>query len=219
MSAALQRFSFETVFDGDGGVAFAPPVRKRSFTQEEVDAARKEGFAQGERSAVVKAEQAHAAALREIAGAVTGALGTLAAVAHEHKEGCAALSLACARAIADAALDVFPDAPAEAALRGLTVEVDAAPRLFVRTSASDPARLEKALAAVADEAGLPGRISVKAEPDLPRAGFVFDWGDGKAAFDPEAAAARVAEALQAALAAEGLHGDPINPAPDPHSGA
>jgi len=212
MSAApLRRFSFETEFDGQGAVTSAPPPRKRAVTSEDVEAARRAGFAEGERSTLVKAEQAQAAALREIAGAVGEALGTLATVAHAHKEGCAALSLACARAIADAALDAFPDAPAEAALRSLTTEVDAAPRLFVRTSAADPARLEAALAAIAEEAGLPGRICVRPEPGLPPAAFVFDWGDGKAAFDPQAAAARVAEALTAALAAEGLHGDPLTP--------
>lgn len=218
MSTPLRRFDFDTVFDKEGGVAYAPPVRKRSFTAEEVDAARQEGYAQGERSAVAKAEAAHAAALREVAQAVAGALQTLAEVAHRHKEGCAALSLACARAVADAALDAFPDAPAEAALRSLIAEVESAPRLIVRTSAADPARLEAALSAVADQAGLPGRINVKAEPGSPRGAFVFDWGDGKAAFDPEAAAQRVAAALAAALAAEGLHGDPLNPVPQ-NSGA
>jgi flagellar assembly protein FliH len=46
---------------------------------------------------------------------------------------------------------------------------------------------------------------------MPRAAFVLDGGDGRAAFDPNAAAARVAEALEAALAAEGLHGDALTP--------
>jgi flagellar assembly protein FliH len=205
----MRRFAFDTVFD-EGGVVTseAPPVaRKRHFSPEEVGAARREGFAEGERSAVARAEAAQAAALRDIATVVTEALGALAALAHEHKAGCAELSLACARAIADAALQAFPDAPAEAALRGLTAEVEAAPRLIVRSASGDPARLQAALDRVADEAGLTGAINVKNEPGLTRAAFVFDWGDGKAAFDPDAAAERVREALTAALAAEGLHGD------------
>ena len=40
-----------------------------------------------------------------------------------------------------------------------------------------------------------------------RAAFLFDWGEGRAAFDPAAAAGRVAAALEAALAAEGLHAE------------
>ncbi|MBW3558151.1 MAG: flagellar assembly protein FliH [Proteobacteria bacterium] len=216
----MRRFAFETVFDDQGAVAFEPPApKKRAFTVEEIEAARAEGYAQGERSAVVKAEAAQAAALREIAGAITGALGALAGVAHTHKEGAAALSLVCARAIADAALDCFPQAPAEAALRALTGELETTPRLIVRTGAGEPERLRQALERVADEAGLTGAVQVKAEPGMARAAFIFDWGDGRAAYDPEPAAARVREALAAALAAEGLHGDALHPsAPNP-SGA
>jgi flagellar assembly protein FliH len=55
---------------------------------------------------------------------------------------------------------------------------------------------------------------VKTDPALPRAAFTFDWGDGRAAFDPQAAAARVAAALETALAAEGLHADPHVPTPE-----
>ena len=39
----------------------------------------------------------------------------------------------------------------------------------------------------------------------------FDFGDGQAAYDPAAAAERVAEALHAALASEGLHAEPLIP--------
>ena len=49
---------------------------------------------------------------------------------------------------------------------------------------------------------------------LPLAAFTLDWGEGRAAFDPEAAAARVAAALDEALAAEGLHAEPLLPTPD-----
>ena len=57
---------------------------------------------------------------------------------------------------------------------------------------------------------------------MPRAAFVLEWGDGSAAFDPAGAAARVAEALEGALAAEGLHAEALAPvtvpdlAPDPN---
>ena len=52
-------------------------------------------------------------------------------------------------------------------------------------------------------------VVVKADPSLPPAAFSFDWGEGRAAFDPAAASARVEAALETALAAEGLHAEPI----------
>jgi flagellar assembly protein FliH len=41
--------------------------------------------------------------------------------------------------------------------------------------------------------------------------FTLDFGDGQAAFDPAEAARRVTEALESALAAEGLHAEPLIP--------
>ena len=58
-------------------------------------------------------------------------------------------------------------------------------------------------------AGYPGQIVVRADPALPAAAFVLDWGDGSAAFDPEESAARVAQALDEALAAEGFHAESL----------
>ncbi|HWU15972.1 MAG TPA: flagellar assembly protein FliH, partial [Caulobacter sp.] len=46
---------------------------------------------------------------------------------------------------------------------------------------------------------------------MPTAAFVLDWGDGRAAFNPDDAAARVTQALEAAIAAEGLHAEPLAP--------
>jgi flagellar assembly protein FliH len=209
MTSALQKFDFGTVFGGGGSIDYEPPRVKRTFSVDEVEAIRQQAYREGERSGLAVAEQQAAAALREVAQAVGAALPALAAVAHEHKAGCAALSFVCAQKIADAALDAFPEAPAAAALQALVREVESAPRIVVRSAADNADRLREALERVSADAGLPGQITLKPEPGRTRAAFEFDWGDGKASFDPEAAAARVHEALQAALAAEGLHGDPL----------
>jgi flagellar assembly protein FliH len=140
-------------------------------------------------------------------------MGALARVAHDHRVGSAELAQACARAIADAALERFPTAPLEAALEILAGEVEAAPRLIVRTASADP-EVAKKLEALAEARGLPGQILVKPEPGPNAAAFSLDWVDGKAAYDPEAAARRVAAALSEALEAEGLHAEPLLPEED-----
>jgi flagellar assembly protein FliH len=204
-------FTFDTVFDG--GRVISPPKPKRHFTAEEIEAARAAGYAEGERSAVAQAETGAARALGDIAGAVRSALGYLAEAAHLHRTDSARLALACARKIADAALDRFPEQPAAEALAALGRELDAQPRLIVRAAPAEAERMETALRRMAESLGLSSQVVVKTDPTLPRAAFVFDWGDGRAAFDPDAAAARVAATLETALAAEGLHADPLAPAP------
>lgn len=207
-TASLARpFNFDTVFDGDRVIA---PVRaKRSFTPEEVEAIRSEAFSAGERSAVAEAERAAANAMAEVLRSVRRAMDALAAVAHEHRVGSAELAVTSARKIADAALERFPSAPVEATLAALAREIEAMPRLVVRCSTEDPARLEADLARIAEAAGYPGQIVLKPEPGPTDAGFIFDWGDGRAAFDPVSAAARIDAALKAALAADGLHAEPL----------
>ena len=206
---AIRKFAFDTVFE-DGGRVINPPRPKKSFTPEEVEAIRREAFAEGERSATAIAQQAQAQALQQIAVAAQGALSGLAMVAHEHRSGSARLALAAARKIADAALDRFPEAPVAAALDSLAREIEAVPRLVCRCAEDQLDSVTQALETAAHDAGYPGQIVVRADPALPTAAFVLDWGDGSAAFDPNNAAARVAQALDEALAAEGFHAESLS---------
>jgi flagellar assembly protein FliH len=209
MSTPHKRFDFDTVFDAAGGVAFAPPIQKRSFTPAEVEQIRAASYAEGERTATVRAEEAQAAALAEIAAAATAALGALAKAAHGHRAGSTELAMATAKVIAGAALDLFPQAPATAALLALAREVEATPRLMVRAAPDQVERTQAALDETSQACGFPGQIIVKADPAMPRAAFVLDWGDGRASFDPVEAEARAAEAIKTALIAEGLHAEPL----------
>jgi flagellar assembly protein FliH len=199
-SAPLQKFTFDTVFE-DSGRVIAPFRPKKNFTADEVEAIRRECFAEGERSAVARAQEAQAMALQQIAAAAQGALGGLAM---------ARLALAAARKIADAALERFPEAPAAAALEALAREVEAVPRLMARCAPDQVEEIQAALEQAAQSAGYPGQIVVRADANLPVAAFVLDWGDGSAAFDPNESAARVAQALDEALAAEGFHAESLS---------
>ena len=210
MSTSVPRpFAFDTVFDDAGSIAWQPPVRRKHYSAEEVEAARVAGFAEGERSAVAEAEARAADALADIARAARADLGALQGVAHGHRVDSANLALAAARRIADAALDRFPEAPLAAALEALARELEAEPRLIVRVAPDLRERLQLVLNHTAEAVGFEGQILARAEPGMLPAAFVLDWGDGKAAFDPRDAALRVAAALDAALAAEGLHAEPL----------
>lgn len=211
MTEALAKFGFDTEFDSTGSVSYAPPRPKRLFPADEVEQIRAAAHAEGERAALASVAAQQANALSEIAAACGQALPRLAEVAHDHRVGSANLALACARAIADAALEKFPEAPVLAALDSLAREIDAQPRLVVT---ADPA-LAEGLKATLDEAarglGFEGAIVIKPDGDYGPHAFTLDFGDGQAAYDPTLAAERVTQALEAALAAEGLHAEPLIP--------
>ncbi|MCC7268266.1 MAG: flagellar assembly protein FliH [Caulobacteraceae bacterium] len=212
MTSVPQKFAFDTVFDGAGTITQTSALPKRLFPAEEVERIRAAAFAEGERAAITQAEAVQAQALSRIAEAAQAALPRLAEVAHEHRAGSAQLALACGRTIADAALELFPQAPVKAALESLAREVETTPKLVV-TAGEEVARdLAGMLDQTAQAIGYAGQIVVRAEPGMPAAAFTLDFGDGSAAFDPDAAARRVAATLEAALAAEGLHAEPLIPA-------
>ena len=211
MSEAPRKFSFDTVFDAAGEVAYSPPRTKRSYTAEETEDIRRRAYAEGETTALGSVAARQQQALAEIAAACTLALPKLAEVAHNHRLGAAELALACAKAIAGAALERFPEAPLQAALSALAQEIEAAPRLTVSVEPELADGLQSLLEESPLTASYAGVIQVRAEAGLGAHAFTLDFGDGQAAFDPQAAALRVAEALEAALAAEGLHAEPLIP--------
>ncbi len=196
-------FRFDTVFDG-----FSDPARRKAaYSPSEVEAIRAEAYAEGQSSAALRAEQDTAAAMGEIARCARLTLAGMSEAVHRHRSDSARLAMAAGRAIAGAALDRFPEAPLTEALTTLARELESEPRILVRAVAHDPAGLEKTLREAAARAGLEGRIIFQPLTDGSPAAFSFDWGGGKAEFDPQAAAARVAEALETALAVEGHHAE------------
>ena len=210
MSMTPRKFGFEATFDAEGDVVVNTPQHKAFYTAAEVEQVRAEAMAEGQLAAQGRTEQAVAAGLDDIRRQIDQAMTTLAKVAHDHRVASTELALAVAQKIAGAALDRFPEAPSKAAFEALTREIDAYPRLFVRASEAAAAQIQAALDKAAEAAGYRGQVTVRTDPALEGAAFVFEWGEGRAAFDPLQAAARVAEALDAALAAEGLHGESLN---------
>ncbi len=210
---ASRAFAFDTEFDEAGD--YTPVVRPgRSLSAAEVERVKAAAYAEGERSAVARAEQQQADALADIAAAARMAFSALAAVAHEHRAASADLALACAEKIAGAALVGLPQAPVTAALEALSREIEGCPRLMARVSPDSQERVQAALDQTAQAIGFPGQIRAMADEAMAAAAFVLDWGDGRAAYDPDIAKQRVSDALSAALAAEGLHAEPLIPATD-----
>ena len=209
MTSAARPFAFDTDFGGSGPViAVAETRRKRVYLAEEVDALQAEAFARGEAGATARAAEVEAQAIAELARSVEAGLSVLSRIAHDHKSASADIALKAAAIIAGGALERFPEAPIRAAIEALTREIDCQPRLVVRSPGTDSVR--EAVQSAAARSGFAGQLAFRDEPGAP-ASFVLEWPDGRAAFDPAAVQARIAEAFAATLAAEGLHGEPLTP--------
>ncbi len=208
-------FSFDNDF-GDPSRGASPaaamgaPRRKRVYLADEVDVIRASALNEGEGAATARAKMTEAQALTEIAAVAREGLSVLAEVAREHRVASADLALAAARKIAAGALEHFPEAPIKAALETLGREIESHPRLIVRMAGLSDAVKASVEHAVRDT-GFDGHVVFRDEHG-PVAAFVIEWADGKAAFDPDAAAQRIAQAFESALAADGVHGEPLKPA-------
>ncbi|MBS0298115.1 MAG: flagellar assembly protein FliH [Proteobacteria bacterium] len=210
-----RKFDFDNDFGAGPAIFHAPPMgalkRKRVYLAEEVDEIRAAALREGEEAAGARAAEAQAHALAQIAEHARAGLTVLAQVACEHKASSAELALKAARVIAGGALEQFPHAPVAAALEALAREIESQPRLVVRMADPNEA-LQALVEGAARDAGFDGQIAFRIEPGPSVAAFAIEWADGKAGFDPEAAAQRISEAFASALAAEGLHGEPVTPA-------
>ncbi|HEY0599094.1 flagellar assembly protein FlbE [Brevundimonas sp.] len=205
-------FAFDTEFDASGIVvqpsAFRPT--KRAYSPLEVDALVAQARTEARDAALAEIGSVQAMALSTIAQTLAASIPSLTQVAQTHREQSAELALAAARVVAAAALDRFPAGPLQAALEALGQEIDASPRLIIRTGDLDDANRAH-ITRLCDDAGFSGVVAFREEPGLPPASFQLEWADGRAGFDAEAAFVRIGEALSSALAAEAGHAETLTP--------
>lgn len=206
-------FAFDTEFDASGIVVSAPSAFrsiKRAYGPAEVEALVAQARLDARNEALAEVDSIQTMALSAIGQALTSAIPVLTQVAELHRQQAAELALTAARVVAASALDHYPEAPVQAALEALGQEIDASPRLVIRTgdlSEATRGRIEQLCA----DAGFSGVVAFRTEPDMPAAAFQLEWADGRAAFDPAEAFARMGEALNSALAAQAGHAENLTP--------
>lgn len=204
-------YAFDTEFDAGGLVVHPSAFRptKRAYAPTEVDALLAQARLEARQTALAEIESIQAMALSAIGQALASSAPAMAHAVQTHREQSAELALTVARVVAASALDRFPSAPIQAALETLGQEIDASPRLVIRTGDLDDAnraRLEQLCA----DAGFSGVVAFREDAALPVAAFQLEWADGRAAFDPAEAFARIADALNSALASEAGHAETLN---------
>lgn len=203
-------FAFETEFSDTGAVLTASTFRpiKRAYNPAEVEALVAQARLEAREAALAETESMRAMALSTIAQALAQAMPALAGVAQAHREQSAELALAAGRVVAGAAMERFPLGPLKSALEALAQEIEASPRLVVQAAGLD-GETRHAVESLCADAGFTGAVLFREEPTPSPAAFRLEWADGRADYDPEAAAERMAAALSAALAAEAGHAETL----------
>lgn len=165
---------FEPMFGPRSGTA---PARKKVLNDEDIAAARAEGFVQGQADANAGIERASSEALRAIANMMQMMLGALSEEAQTLRAEAAEVAIAAAKVIATTALDAFGE---DAVMDIVTTAVEQlrdVPRLVVRVSPDLAEIMQERLMGCAREAGFNGEIVVRADPSASNGDCALDWGD------------------------------------------
>ena len=178
----VSKFTFDTEFRAEGDlISNAARARQRKvFTQEELDQmfakARHEGLKAGQ----VRAAEALAIAVGDMAEAVRAALAGSHKEVENLRQEAAQIALAAARKLAPVAIAAHPAGDVEAALREAVHQAIGEPRIVLRASQNVLDALQDKLAEIAHDEGYDGRIITSADPGIVGADCRIEWRGGGA---------------------------------------
>ena len=185
------KYMFDTAFADDPAAKAARERKRRTFTEAEVEQAAAQARAEGMTAGEVRAQEAIALATKEAGNAIKGALALIERERRKLMEENSKIALAIATKLAQTALDKFPHAEVEAAIREAMHQAIGEPRLTLKVSPQVAERLIKRAGEIAHEEGFDGRVQVSADPALKRADCRIEWRGG--------GAERASAALESAL--------------------
>lgn len=197
MSGA-RKFAFDTEFDAAGEIIAGA---QKKLTESDLEAARAEAYDLGKRDALAEAERQSGAALETLANAAAAILTRLDAESRAMREDGARVAMIAARKIAGAALEIFGNERALAAIESAMDALRHNPRLVIKLAPEAVESLKPRIAEMCEQHGYTGAVLVRPEAGLRTGAVIIDWSDGVIATDPQETAARVTELVDAALAA------------------
>jgi flagellar assembly protein FliH len=179
MSTA-KKFTFDTVFGAKSDIVSeaARSRQKKILTVAELEQLHAEARAEGVAAGEVKAMEAIAAGAREAAETLRSVLAQTRRDLEQLRADAVELGFTAAKALAARALDAFPTADVEQALRQSLHQAIAEPRVVLRTSPKVAEALASRIAEIAHEEGFDGRVQISAEPNFRGADCRIEWRGG-----------------------------------------
>ncbi len=173
------KFTFDTQFDNGAAEAARAEARARkSYSIEEIDAMKREAREEGRRDGDVRATQAVAASIGQVAAAVLSAIQAMDAEIEAIRSEAAGLAVAAAKSLARSALDALPENEIAEALSAALHQAIGEPRVVVKTAPILSARIQEQATAIAEAEGYDGRMQFVPDHALSGADCRIEWRGG-----------------------------------------
>ncbi len=180
--AEVKKFTFDTEFRPEGDlVSNAARARQRKvFTQEELDHMLSRAREQGMKTGQVRAEEATAAAIAQLATTVQESMAGAQSQIESLREEAAQLALIVAGKLARVAIESMPEGEVMEALNEAIHQAITEPRIVLKAAPNVIAVIKDKLAEVANEMGYEGRLVATPEPGIRGADCRIEWRGGGA---------------------------------------
>jgi flagellar assembly protein FliH len=171
------KFTFDTEFRAEGDLLSnaARARQKKAYTHDEIDAMCAKAREAGIKAGQVRAQEAIAAAVQQLAGALHGLLDQAHNEIETIRGEAAELAFAAARKLARSAIAIAPQAEVEAALREAIHQAIGEPRIVLKAAPAIAAALEPLNEEIATQEGFDGRIVISADPHMKGADCRIEW--------------------------------------------
>ena len=172
------KFTFDTDFDTGGGDPHADARARKSYTLDEIETLKREAREEGRRDGDVRATQAVAASISQVAAAVLSAIQAMDAEIEIIRSEAAALAVAAAKSLAGKALSLNPEPEIAEALHAALHQAIGEARVVVKTSPVLADRIQERANEIALQEGYEGRMQFVADGALRNADCRIEWRGG-----------------------------------------
>jgi flagellar assembly protein FliH len=174
------KFTFDTHFDAPSTPSDTRGLERsrKSYSAEEIDQIRETAREEGRRASDIRATQAVAASIGQVASAVLSAVQAMDGEIEAIRAESAALAFSASKKLAGAALAAVPDAEIAQALNAALHQAIGEPRVVVKTPPGLASKIEGKAAEIAAEQGFEGRIQFIADAELSGADCRIEWRGG-----------------------------------------
>ncbi|PJK28449.1 FliH/SctL family protein [Minwuia thermotolerans] len=200
-----EKFLFDKNF-GDGGARRRK--KAETFTEEDLAAARAEGYAEGQRAGHQEARQeieaAASASLSVISEQIDAASEQLQTALGDCRREAAEVAVTVGRKLAGNLIEAHPLAAIEALIVDCIGELRDEPRLVIRASDGVTEAIRERISAIAASAGFDGHLVMLPDETMTDSDCRVEWADGGAALELSRTEALIERAVRTYLTTDNV---------------